>query len=771
MANYSRVPMQLREFPQWVNWRYEDRNSKWTKVPFTPNTENLADVTDPSTWGTFEQALLNVNNYNGIGFVLTVNDPFFVIDLDPTENLEWMAAQERIRQDFETYQEISPSGRGLHIIGIGAVPSGRRRASIEIYPSARYITVTGDVFLDLPISNCQYKLDVLWSQMGKNKDGTTYIADQPQKYDDQDVFNKCSKAYGAQKFYDLHQGNWQLYYPSQSEADYAYIDMVQYFSRNSVQIERLFRLSALSHRKKANRRDYIEHMINMSFDKNAEVLAIEAYTEQLKQEFIPELPEKVNGNHHIAIPSPSELTLPGGLIGELASFFYQSSYRPMKEAAMVAALGIMAGLCGRAYNTHTNAGLNLYLMFVARTGMGKDEMSKAVGRLRQAIVTPTLAPGTVCCPAFSDYMGPGEIASNTALVKRLQEQPSFVSLLGEFGHTLAQISDPVRASQSQKSLFRALLHVYNKSGKSGSLDPMIFAEVAKNTALIQAPAFSLVGEGTPESFFDKIDERLISSGLIPRFIVIEYYGKRPEPNEAGPLMAVPYKLLVDVAQIVTIATGLNERNETIQVALTTDARVLEAKFNKDCDNVLNNSSGIHVEVWNRAHLNTLKIASLVAIGINPHFPSITPEVWIWAENFVRRGIDAIMHRFESGAIGQAIHSGESIMVDKIKLKVDEWLRSPFSKFTEKYAKNPGKKVMLAKMHADGIVPYLFIQNALVSQAPFTTAMGGATRAIKATLQTMVDCGDLVEIPRQEMVLRYNTSTLAYRVRVTTDMPS
>lgn len=770
--------MMLRDYAQWVNWRYEDRNNKWTKVPFIPNTNELASVTDPNTWGTFNDAVNCVENYHGIGFVLTVNDPFFVIDLDATTNQEWLAVQEKIRLDFHTYQEISPSGQGLHIIGIGSVKSGRRRAAIEIYPNARYITVTGDVFLDTPITNCQYKLDVLWSEMSKTKEGKVYVIDQPQKYEDQEILDKCSKAYGDLKFYELFNGKWEGWYPSQSEADYAYIDMVQYFSKNSTQIERLFRYSQLSHRKKANRRDYIEHMINMSFDKSAETINIDEYALQLQKEFLKteikeetseETSEEING-YNLPVSNVDELTLPPGLMGELANYFFQSSYRPMKEAAIVAALGVMAGICGRAYNTTTNAGLNLYLMFVARTGMGKDEMSQAINRLRKVLVTPTMTAGNICIPAFNNFFGPGEISSHTGLVKRLQEQPSIVSLIGEFGHTLSQISDPIRSSQSQKSLFRALLHVYNKSGKSGSLDPMVFADIAKNTALIQSPAFTLIGEGTPETFFDKIDEKLIANGLIPRFIVIEYYGNRPEPNDDGPSMPIPIKLLTSVSQLTMISLGLNEKNEVIQVALSVEAKELEKEFNKNCDYVLNNSNGIPVQLWNRAHLNTLKIASLIAVGVNPHYPNITPDIWKWAENFIRRSIEAIMVRFESGAIGQAINSGDHMMIEKIKQKVNDWIRFPFSKFRKKYLNNSAKLNLLEKMHSDGVIPYTYLQNSLVAQAPFATANFGSTRAIKLTIQTMIDCGDLIEVPRQEMMLRYNSSTLGYRVRLTTELP-
>src|SRR5437588_431994 len=76
---------QLTSYPQFVNWRYASRvGGKYTKPPYSPKTGELADPTNPETWGNVGEALraLTTGKYNGIGFVLTDKDPFVGIDLD-----------------------------------------------------------------------------------------------------------------------------------------------------------------------------------------------------------------------------------------------------------------------------------------------------------------------------------------------------------------------------------------------------------------------------------------------------------------------------------------------------------------------------------------------------------------------------------------------------------------------------------------------------------------------------------------------------------------
>lgn len=72
----------LKELPNWVCWRWKLKVNKkgvrkWDKPPFQPkNPRQFAKSNDPSTWGTYEQALavFEARNCDGIGFNLSGTD-------------------------------------------------------------------------------------------------------------------------------------------------------------------------------------------------------------------------------------------------------------------------------------------------------------------------------------------------------------------------------------------------------------------------------------------------------------------------------------------------------------------------------------------------------------------------------------------------------------------------------------------------------------------------------------------------------------------------
>ena len=133
------VPDEMKAWPQWIVWRYEETDGiKPTKVPYSPRSGKLASVTDPRTWATFDEvcACLQTGWYAGAGFVLTDGDPFAFVDLDDSEgDDETLQKQLTIFNETTSYAERSPSGKGLHIIVKGGIPSGRRRGKIEVYSS------------------------------------------------------------------------------------------------------------------------------------------------------------------------------------------------------------------------------------------------------------------------------------------------------------------------------------------------------------------------------------------------------------------------------------------------------------------------------------------------------------------------------------------------------------------------------------------------------------------------------------------------------------
>ena len=83
--SFDRIPADMRVYPQFVLWRAEHRDGsdKPTKVPYSPRSGTHASVGDPTTWGSFDEAVAahDRGGWNGIGFVFTANDPFAGIDL------------------------------------------------------------------------------------------------------------------------------------------------------------------------------------------------------------------------------------------------------------------------------------------------------------------------------------------------------------------------------------------------------------------------------------------------------------------------------------------------------------------------------------------------------------------------------------------------------------------------------------------------------------------------------------------------------------------
>jgi hypothetical protein len=285
------IPEELTAYQQWVVWKYATTpEGKTTKLPYSPVTGQLASVNDPSTWSTYAKAVeaLSYKQHAGLGFVLSDNDPYSFIDLDnPKGDQGIISLQVTIAETFDTYAEVSPSGYGLHLIVKGSVPDGRRRNCVEVYSSHRYMTVTGNPYQNKPIAERQQLLEQLWKELGGVPTPGSAAVNQEQQYTDEEIYTMACNARNGQKFDRLFHGQWEGYYPSQSEADFALINIISFYSRNTGQIRRLFLASELGKRDKANKRKgYVDDMIRKSFDNVVPAVEASALVEKVKQEIV-----------------------------------------------------------------------------------------------------------------------------------------------------------------------------------------------------------------------------------------------------------------------------------------------------------------------------------------------------------------------------------------------------------------------------------------------------------------------------------------------------
>jgi primase-polymerase (primpol)-like protein len=156
--NYKQLIYELIQRDQFVNYKFEKKGDRVTKPPVDATGYNI-DAQNPASWRSYEDA--NATSEQ-IGFVLTADDPFLFIDLDHVlkegKLCDW--AERLLTELPTTYTEISPSGDGLHLYFMlydtPSIPKHKQAfpdgTALEIYFSGRYFTITGNVFVDSPIT-------------------------------------------------------------------------------------------------------------------------------------------------------------------------------------------------------------------------------------------------------------------------------------------------------------------------------------------------------------------------------------------------------------------------------------------------------------------------------------------------------------------------------------------------------------------------------------------------------------------------------------------
>jgi hypothetical protein len=760
---FSNIPEELKAYRSWVVWRSEtDEDGKPTKRPYSPLSGTLASPTDASTWASYEEAVTAFNSgwFSGIGFVLSEADPYTFIDLDDTNKLTELGLpkfadpqaefqlQQQIYETFQSYAEISPSGKGLHIICKGYVPSGKRQGSVELYSKERYMTMTGNVYRNAPIVEADYeRLLSLWQFLGgKEEQELTNVPNAAQTAEDSEIIQRAASAANGPKFIDLLNGNWQHMYQSQSEADFAFIDIIAFYTDNQEQVERIFNNSVLGARNKQTTikgLPYVKHMTKRAFDRKLPQVDTTGLKEQIEAAIQAQQqePKKRGRPRKHVEPQESPYTVPPGIVGRIARYIHDAAPRPVPEIALAGAVGLVAGMTGRAYNI-SGTGLNQYILLLARTGTGKEAIGAGISSL--------LSEVKKYVPTVNEFVGPTVIASPQALIKKLGKNRSFVSIIGEFGLKLQQMTGR-NATAADRGVMTAMLDLFNKSGKGSVFGAMAYSDTDKNVDAIEAPALSILGESTEKSFFEAIDEHSVASGLVPRFTVIEYRGDRPDLNERRLSIADCPQLVDEVAKLAANCAMLNHQNQVVTVALDPEAESIFREYNQYVDNQIRGRDDVSREIWNRAHIKALKMAGLLAVGCNWINPVVNAELAHWAINVENANVAKLMHRFESGEVGSGLETSEVRQQREIKRVIKDWLTLDWTSL-EKY------KAGTVEMYNARVVPYKYIAIRLQSLAAFREDRRGATAALQRTLQSMSDHGDLQ--PTKNKTL-YNSLALVY----------
>lgn len=277
---------------QFITWKsVPQEGAKPRKVPCHPVTLENIDHLNPANWMTEAQARATGLN---VGFVLTQNDPYFLLDIDDCRDPltgAWDNDSQAAAALFPgAFMEISVSGTGLHVMGIcdQQLPKTRRNrwgGKYEFYTSGRFVAMgsngTGSINTDCTAALFNW-LPVRPDPMLTGIPETGPVPEWSGHTDDLlliqqalDARGSINVQFGARApFRALWTGDEAIlakHYPTstdgqafdRSAADAALVMLLGFWTgKDAARVERLWRAAPLTQgRKKLDRDDYVHRTI------------------------------------------------------------------------------------------------------------------------------------------------------------------------------------------------------------------------------------------------------------------------------------------------------------------------------------------------------------------------------------------------------------------------------------------------------------------------------------------------------------------------------
>ena len=256
--DFNSIPSELKALPQWILWRFEERDSKPTKVPYQASGE-MAQANNRRTFGSFATAskFYIDGDYNGIGFVFTRQDNYIGVDIDNcVVDGKPNAFATEIIDTLDSYTEFSPSGKGIHIIIKGSLPqsvlgTGRKsvKHGLEIYQHSRYFTMTGNAENANSIYERTDELAEVFEQYFDDSDiqGRVNLAEFEKdeiNLSNESLWEKMFRSKNGDEIRSLHNGN--LINDDHSASDLALSNHLAFWTgKSSTRMDAMFRETGL----------------------------------------------------------------------------------------------------------------------------------------------------------------------------------------------------------------------------------------------------------------------------------------------------------------------------------------------------------------------------------------------------------------------------------------------------------------------------------------------------------------------------------------------
>ncbi|WP_336492107.1 toprim domain-containing protein [Methylobacterium nigriterrae] len=205
-------------------------------------------------------------------------------------------------------------------------------------------------------------------------------------------------------------------------------------------------------------------------------------------------------------------TYPTGLLGEMADWILASSRRPNRPLAVAAAVAVLSGVCGRHLYGPTGTALNLYIVMLADTAVGKNRPLSAVGEILDAAGLGILH---ATAKGFSA----------SAIEQMMADHPCCVATADEIGANLLGRMSHKNGNPHEHAMRGVFLELWSREQGQSAFQLTRRAKAAevkdKAVQAIPSPSLTLFGASTTEAFYSAVTVGSVRDGFLNRFLLVE----------------------------------------------------------------------------------------------------------------------------------------------------------------------------------------------------------------------------------------------------------
>lgn len=348
--------------------------------------------------------------------------------------------------------------------------------------------------------------------------------------------------------------------------------------------------------------------------------------------------EAQEASEHQSEGLPEHLTQVPGLVGDITDWIEATARYPSRIMAIAAALTIVGTAIGREMAGPTKSATHLYVLVLAPTGSGKQHPLDQAGRLMNEA-------------GMHGQIGPSDFKSGPAVTATICVQPLLLCRMDEFGALMRRINAH-GANEYARDITKMLRTLWGLSFAPYTSD----AGAKQAAQTIHAPALSVLAASTEHEFYSAVGEKEVLDGFLNRFLFLVEPHKRPEQDPAIDPLDVPKDL---AARLSYLFKRPQEGKNISSKTLTTAVKPRGVPWGKGAKAIYDGMSGdieaVSEEMapyYARSKEMAVRLATIIACGIDPDKPAISTDAMMWAR-------DVALYSARTMAMGVEAHTAET----------------------------------------------------------------------------------------------------------------